>query len=95
MIHYYSLGRAARYFPERTALVSHGTRSTFRKLHDRVVRLAGALTRHGFKPGDRLAILLPNEPEYIKLVYTLRLAWSYNDSPKHAARSQRNRQHSR
>ena len=73
MIHYYSLGRAARYFPERTALVSHGTRSTFRELHDRVARLAGALTRHGFKPGDRLAIVLPNEPEYIKLVYAC--AW--------------------
>jgi acyl-CoA synthetase (AMP-forming)/AMP-acid ligase II len=69
MIHYYSLGRAARYFPEQTALVSHGTRSTFRKLHGRVARLAGALTRHGFKAGDRLAILLPNESDHIELVY--------------------------
>jgi len=69
MIHYYSLGRAARYFPEQTALVSHGTRSTFGKLHGRVARRAGALTRHGFKAGDRLAILLPNESDYIELVY--------------------------
>jgi long-chain acyl-CoA synthetase len=31
--------------------------------------MAAALTRHGFGVGDRLAILLPNEPAYIELVY--------------------------
>src|SRR6478672_9250916 len=69
MIYVHSLGRAARYFPERIALAANGTRSTFRELHDRVGRIAAALTKHGFKAGDRLAILLPNEPDYIKLVY--------------------------
>src|SRR5437867_693254 len=69
MIYVHSLGRAARYFPERTALAANGTRSTFRELHDRVGRIAAALTKHGFKAGDRLAILLPNEPDYIELVY--------------------------
>src|SRR6266508_2923212 len=69
MIHIHSLGRAARYFPERTALASAGTRSTFKELRARVARIAGALTRHGFRAGDRLAILLPNEHDYIELVY--------------------------
>src|SRR2546428_2229529 len=69
MIYVHSLGRAARYFPERTALAANGTRSTFRELHARVERIAAALTKHGFKAGDRLAILLPNEPGYIELVY--------------------------
>src|SRR5258707_948783 len=73
MIYVHSLGRAARYFPERTALAANGTRSTFRELHDRVGRIAAALTKHGFKTGDRLAILLPNEPDYIELVYAC--AW--------------------
>jgi long-chain acyl-CoA synthetase len=73
MIYVHSLGRAARYFPERTALAANGTRSTFRELHDRVGRIAAALTKHGFKAGDRLAILLPNEPEFIELVYAC--AW--------------------
>src|SRR6266404_5913212 len=73
MIHVHSLGRAARYFPERTALASARERSTFRELHDRVARIAGALTRQGFKAGDRLAILLPNETDYIELVYAC--AW--------------------
>jgi acyl-CoA synthetase (AMP-forming)/AMP-acid ligase II len=69
MIHTHSLGRAARYYPERTALAAGGTRSTFRELNDRVARIAAALNRHGFGVGERLAILLPNEPEYIELVY--------------------------
>src|SRR6202045_3851465 len=69
MIYVHSLGRSARYFPELPAFSSNGTRSTFRELHDRVGRIAAALTKHGFKAGDRLAILLPNEPEYVELVY--------------------------
>src|SRR5260370_25331878 len=73
MIYVHSLGRATRYFPEHTALVSNGTRSTFRELHARVGRIAAALTKHGFKVGDRLALLLPNEPDYIELVYAC--AW--------------------
>jgi acyl-CoA synthetase (AMP-forming)/AMP-acid ligase II len=73
MIHIHSLGRAARYFPKRPALASAGTRSTFKELRARVARIAGVLTRHGFKAGDRLAILLPNETDYIELVYAC--AW--------------------
>src|SRR2546429_9648072 len=73
MIYVHSLGRAARYFPERTALAANGTRSTFRELHARTGRIAAALRKHGFKAGDRLAILLPNEPDYIALVYAC--AW--------------------
>ena len=73
MIYVHSLGRAARYFPERTALGWDGTRWTFRQLHERVVSLAGALNRHGFGVGDRLALLLPNGPEYIELIYAC--AW--------------------
>src|SRR5947208_6725685 len=73
MIHIHSLGRAARYFPERMALVSNARRSTFRELRARVARIAGALTKHGFKAGDRLAIFLLNEPDYIELVYAC--AW--------------------
>jgi len=73
MIHTHSLGRAARYYPQQTALVSEGKRLTFREAHDRVENIAAALSRHGFQKGDRLAILLPNEPEYIALVYAC--AW--------------------
>src|SRR5437016_2228516 len=73
MIHTHSLGRAARYFAGRPALAAGGRRSTFRELHDRVANIAAALHRHGFAAGDRLALLLPNECEYIELVYAC--AW--------------------
>ncbi len=69
MIHTHSLGRAARYYPTRTAFASAGTRPSFRELHDRVAGIAAALAGHGFRAGDRLALLLPNEPDYIELVY--------------------------
>src|SRR5258708_34067279 len=69
MIHWHSLDRAARYYAQRTALASEGTRSTFRELHDRVAGLAALLARRGVGKGERLALLLPNEPEFIELVY--------------------------
>src|SRR5262249_35023079 len=73
MIHTHSLGRAVRYYPDRTAFASSEQSLTFRELHDRAGRIAGALTIHGFKTGDRLALLLPNELEFIELIYAC--AW--------------------
>src|SRR5438270_8270543 len=35
--------------------------------------MAAALNRHGCAPGDRLALLLPNDREYLELVYAC--AW--------------------
>jgi long-chain acyl-CoA synthetase len=69
MIYVHSMKRASQYYPERPAL-SIGDRSpSFGELDDRVRNLAGALSRIGFVRGDRLALLLPNGPEYIELVY--------------------------
>ena len=73
MIHAHSLGRAARYYPELTALASGDKRSSFRELHVRVASIAEALVKQGFAVGDRLAILLPNEPEYIEAIHAC--AW--------------------
>lgn len=73
MIHTHSLGRGARYYPDRTALSAKGVPTTFRELNGRVARSAAALARRGFRFGDRLAVLLPNEPEYINLIYAC--AW--------------------
>jgi long-chain acyl-CoA synthetase len=67
MIHAHSLGRAARYYPKRPALAPDG--ASFFELQNRVAQIVAALRAHGFKSGDRLAILLPNSPEYIELVY--------------------------
>src|SRR5258708_826039 len=66
MLYVHSMGRAVRYYPEQPAL---SKALTFSQLHDRVKRLAAGLTNAGFKKGARLALLLPNVPEYIELVY--------------------------
>jgi long-chain acyl-CoA synthetase len=73
MIHAHALGRAARYYPEQTAISSGGTRRAFRDLHDRVAGIAAGIGKHGFRAGDRLALLLPNEPDYLELIYAC--AW--------------------
>jgi acyl-CoA synthetase (AMP-forming)/AMP-acid ligase II len=69
MIYIHSLGRGSRYYPERAALVVQGATLSFRQLHERVKNIAAALAGHGFAAGDRLALLLPNGPEYVELVY--------------------------
>jgi long-chain acyl-CoA synthetase len=69
MIHAHSLGRASRYYSARTALAPGSTRLSFSELESGVKRVAAALSSHGFCAGDRLALLLPNSPEYIELVY--------------------------
>jgi long-chain acyl-CoA synthetase len=69
MIYVHSLGRAARYYSARTALAPAGALLSFLELENRVKGIAGVLRAHGFKAGDRLALLLPNSPEYIELVY--------------------------
>src|SRR5260370_31661676 len=69
MIYVQSLGRASRYYAARAALASVGARLTFSELENRVKGIASALSAQGFNAGDRLALLLPNSPEYIELVY--------------------------
>jgi len=69
MIYVHSLGRASRYYSAGTALAPGDTRLSFSELETRVKGIAAALSAHGFNAGDRLALLLPNIPEYIELVY--------------------------
>jgi acyl-CoA synthetase (AMP-forming)/AMP-acid ligase II len=69
MIYIHSLGRACRHYTQRTALVVDGAAVSFKALEERVRNIAAALAANGFAAGDRLALLLPNSPEYIELVY--------------------------
>jgi long-chain acyl-CoA synthetase len=70
MIYVHSMGRAVRYYPDQPALtLSDGSSVNFSQLHDRVKSVAAALTHAGFVSGDRLALLLPNSPEYLQFVY--------------------------
>src|SRR5260370_40589712 len=69
MVFFHSGERVVRFYPERPALSLGNARLSFRELHNRVKGLAGALTLAGFRRGDRLALLLPNGPEYVQFVY--------------------------
>ncbi len=56
------LRRAARVYPNHEALVYGNIRLTYRQYHDRISRVASALTDMGLQSGDVVATLLPNIP---------------------------------
>jgi acyl-CoA synthetase (AMP-forming)/AMP-acid ligase II len=69
VIYVHSMGRAIRFYPDQPALSVGKSRLTFSELYDRVKRIGTTLSQAGFARRDRLALLLPNGPEYIELVY--------------------------
>jgi long-chain acyl-CoA synthetase len=73
MIYTHSIGRALQYFPQHTALLRDERAVPFLELDIRVRKIAAALRRRGFLGGDRLALLMPNGPDYIELVYACSL----------------------
>jgi acyl-CoA synthetase (AMP-forming)/AMP-acid ligase II len=64
------LADAATNWPDRDAVIAGNIRSTFAELNARVLRLAGALSQLA-DPGDRVAILSRNVPEYIEALYAV------------------------
>ena len=68
------LDDAAESYPDATATIFLGQRRTYRALHRDVVRFAAGLRRLGVRPGDRVAIMLPNCPQFLIAFYaTLRI----------------------
>jgi acyl-CoA synthetase (AMP-forming)/AMP-acid ligase II len=63
------LDQAAKRFGDRTALVDGPSRFTFRDLHAQAVRAADGLRALGVRPGDRVAIWLPNRVEWCVAFY--------------------------
>ncbi len=52
-------------FPSSTALLFYGTRLSFSELDELTMRFALGLHALGVRPGDRVAIMLPNTPQAI------------------------------
>ncbi len=63
------LNNAAQAFPSRTALVYSGQRISFDELDRLSNRFAHALRALGVQKGDRVAIILPNVPQFVIGVY--------------------------
>ena len=59
-----ALRQTAQAYPERTAMLFKGARISYAAFDRSVDRLAAALQQLGVKPGDRVAIHLPNCPQY-------------------------------
>lgn len=57
--------RTASRFRDRPALIFLNCRLSFRGLEDQVDRFAAALVELGVQPGDRVAIQLPNLPQFV------------------------------
>jgi long-chain acyl-CoA synthetase len=55
---------AVRSGPQSTALIFFSRRFSYAELDDMVTRFAAALAHLGVKNGDRVAIILPNLPQY-------------------------------
>ena len=68
------LDDAAESYPDATATIYFGRRRTYRALHRDVVRFAAGLRALGVRPGDRVALMLPNCPQFLIAFYaTLRI----------------------
>ncbi|MBI2924325.1 MAG: long-chain fatty acid--CoA ligase [Verrucomicrobia bacterium] len=59
------LGQTARKHAGQTALVYHGAAISYAELSDQASRVAGGLRALGVKQGDRVALLLPNCPQFV------------------------------
>lgn len=57
--------------PERAAIRFEGTSITYADLNRRASRLADALRRAGIQAGDRVALYLPNVPEFAVAYYAV------------------------
>lgn len=61
------ISRTVRLHGPGTALVCGDVTRTFAEVGERANRLGNALAEHGVEPGDRVAVLLPNCPEYLEV----------------------------
>jgi len=59
------LEKCAKAYPDKSAIIFRQEQISFIQLRDRVCVLSRALLKLGVKPGDKVAIYLPNWPEYV------------------------------
>ena len=64
-----NLLRSAERFPERPAVRLDETILTYAELDERSARAAALIQASGVRPGDRVAIMLPNVPEFAVVYY--------------------------
>lgn len=74
-MHYrHLIERTARLHADRVAVACGEVARTFAEVHERARRLGNALAASGLRPGDRVAVLLPNRAEYVEIDVGLAMA---------------------
>ncbi|MBV8976502.1 MAG: acyl-CoA synthetase [Alphaproteobacteria bacterium] len=63
------LERAAKVFPERTAIIHGATRTNYADFYARSRRLASALVQKGVRRGDTVSAMMTNSPGMLELHY--------------------------
>jgi fatty-acyl-CoA synthase len=63
------LERAARVFPDHTAIVHGKTVYSYAQFYERAKKLASALAKRGIKKGDTVAVMLANTPPMLEAHY--------------------------
>src|SRR5438094_3418701 len=63
------LDDAAESYPEATATIFFNAKRTYRSISDDAWRFANGLRRLGVKAGDRVALVLPNTPQFVIAFY--------------------------
>ena len=58
-------------FGQGVALDFFGATTTYQRLGEEISRVAGGLRRLGVKPGDRVALVLPNCPQHVVAFYAI------------------------
>src|SRR3954466_7936435 len=61
----------ARTLPQQTATVFFGARLSYAQLNAQANRLATTLRNLGLEKGDRVALLLPNCPQFVSAYYAV------------------------
>jgi long-chain acyl-CoA synthetase len=65
------LSDTAQRFPERTALIIGDSKVTYGDLWQQTLAYAGALRARGIRRGDRVAMLVPNVPDFARVYYAV------------------------
>lgn len=63
------LGERAEARPDSPLLIAGNHRLSYKEFHREAYRVANALLRLGVKRGDKIALLLPNRPEFLLAVF--------------------------
>lgn len=78
---------ASKLYPDKTALDFYGTRTSFWQLRKKVLAMADVIGGMGVQKGDRVALHLPNSPQYVIAFYAalMRGATVVNLNPMYTA----------